>query len=432
MTTTSYDGAPDTNFESSQDFANQMDADDELATFRSRFIIPTDDKGSELLYLVGHSLGLQPVTTRSAVDEELASWAQSGVDAHFRGSRPWTRYHDVVGPPMAELVGAKAEEIILMNALTVNLHLMMLTFYRPSRDRYKVVMEDHAFPSDRYAVASQVQLHGFAPSEAVITVSPRTGEHTLRTEDIVRAIKEAGSEVALVMLGGVNYYTGQYFDLPSIVAAAHKVGAIAGFDLAHAAGNVELHLHDWNVDFAVWCMYKYLNSGPGSLSGCFIHERQYTDRNLPRLSGWWGEDLDKRFRMAGDFQPARGAAGWQISNPNVLSLGAIRASLSIFMEAGPQKLRKKQRRLTGLLEYLLRQRLGGKVEIVTPADTSMRGSQLSLYLHSGGREVYEQLRAHGIICDWRNPNVIRAAPVPLYNTYAEVWRFVDVLQQLCP
>ncbi|MBT8401999.1 MAG: kynureninase, partial [Rhodothermia bacterium] len=317
MSTSPHDNTRSTSFESSQSYAHQMDADDELAVFRSRFLIPADDNGNEILYLVGHSLGLQPVTTRSAVEEELATWSELGVDGHFRGGRPWTRYHETVGPPMAEIVGARTDEIILMNALTVNLHLMMLTFYRPTRDRYKVVMEDHAFPSDRYAVASQVQLHGFDPSEAVITVAPRSGEHTLRTEDIVRTIKDAGNEVALVMFGGVNYYTGQYFDLPGIVAAAHEVGAVAGFDLAHAAGNVELRLHDWDVDFAVWCMYKYLNSGPGSLSGCFIHERQYTNRNLPRLAGWWGEDLDKRFEMAGEFQPAAGAAGWQISNPNV-------------------------------------------------------------------------------------------------------------------
>ncbi len=418
-------------FQATEDFARQLDADDPLAGFRSRFLIPTKGDGTELLYLVGHSLGLQPVTTRSAVDEELGAWERLGVDAHFRGDRPWTRYHDIIGPPMGEIVGAFPEEIILMNALTVNLHLMMLTFYRPTKARYKIVMEDHAFPSDRYAVASQIRLHGFDPAEAVISVGPRSGEHTLRTEDIVREINEAGSDVAMVMFGGVNYYTGQYFDLPKIVEAAHEAGAVAGFDLAHAAGNVELRLHEWNVDFAVWCMYKYLNSGPGSLSGCFIHEHQYTNSDLPRLAGWWGEDLEKRFQMAGGFQAAAGAAGWQISNPNVMSLGAIRASLSIFVEAGPARLRAKQRRLTGFLEFLLRQRLGDRIEIITPSDVDSRGSQLSLHLQAGGREVYDQLRSHGIVCDWRNPNVIRAAPVPLYNTFTEVWRFVDVLERIC-
>ena len=340
-------------FSPDESFALALDADDELAAFRSRFHIPTDGEGRELIYFVGHSLGLQPRSVRAAIEAELSAWANLGVDAHFRGSLPWTQYGEALAPLLASVVGANEDEVILMNALTVNLHHMMISFYRPDAKRFKILMEEHAFPSDRYAVASQCVLHGYDPASTIITVRARPGEHTLRDEDIESVIQERGSEIALVLLGGVNYYTGQLFDLERIARAGRNAGCVVGFDLAHAAGNVELKLHDWDVDFAVWCCYKYLNSGPGSLSGCFVHERHFADHDIPRLKGWWGEGLSKRFQMHGSFEPMHGAGGWQISNPNVLSLASICASLTLFHEAGLDELRQKQRRLTSYVEYLL-------------------------------------------------------------------------------
>ncbi len=413
-------------------YARERDADDDLRSLRSEFLIPRDETGNKLIYFVGHSLGLQPKSAAAAVHQELDAWAARGVDAHFRGHRPWTRYHEILAPAMARVVGARPHEIILMNGLTVNLHLMMISFYRPSASRYKVVMEDHAFPSDRYAVESQVRLHGHEPTDAIIVIEARQGEPTLRTEDIVETIRSRSDEIALVMLGGVNYYTGQAFDLGAITAAAREVGCMVGFDLAHAAGNIELRLHDWDVDFAVWCMYKYLNSGPGALAGCFVHERHGQGADIRRLAGWWGEDVDKRFEMQGRFVPMNGAGGWQISNPNVMSLAVIRSSLEIFERVGMDRLLKKQRDLTGYLEFLIRRRLGGRVDILTPEDREARGSQLSLLVSNGGIQVYDTLRQSGVVCDWRNPDVIRVAPVPMYNSFEEVWRFVDLLDQTVP
>lgn len=414
-------------FDIAESFGLDLDERDPLRRFRSEFHIPTDDAGRELIYFVGHSLGLQPRSTRSAVEEELTRWAEMGVAGHFRGPLPWTRYHEVLGPLMSPIVGASPAEIVVMNALTVNLHHMMISFYRPSPGRFKILMEDHAFPSDRYAVVSQCLLHGYDPDEAIVTMNPRSGEHTPRTEDVLESIRTNGREIALILLGGVNYYTGQLFDLQAVTREGRRAGCVVGFDLAHAAGNVELRLHDWGVDFAVWCCYKYLNGGPGSLAGCFVHERHAGNNDIPRLQGWWGESLDKRFQMSGGFEPMRGAAGWQMSNPNVLSLACIRASLEIFRAAGLPALRSKQRLLTSYLEFLLTTQLPGKVQIITPSDPDQRGSQLSLLVSDGGHQLYEHLLRSGIVCDWRNPNVIRAAPVPLYNTFHEVWRFVQAI-----
>ncbi|NNE46993.1 MAG: kynureninase [Rhodothermales bacterium] len=416
-------------FSPNESYALALDADDKLAAFRSRFHIPTDGEGRELIYFVGHSLGLQPHSVRAAIEAELSAWANLGVDAHFRGSLPWTQYGETLAPLLAPVVGGNEDEVILMNALTVNLHHMMISFYRPGDTRFKILMEEHAFPSDRYAVASQCVLHGYDPASTIITVRARPGEHTLRDEDIESVIQERGSEIALVLLGGVNYYTGQLFDLERIARAGRDAGCVVGFDLAHAAGNVELKLHDWDVDFAVWCCYKYLNSGPGSLSGCFVHQRHFADHDIPRLKGWWGEGLSKRFQMHGSFEPMHGAGGWQISNPNVLSLASIRASLALFHEAGLDELRHKQRRLTSYVEYLLDHHLRREIEILTPADAVRRGSQLSLMVHDDGRAAFDRLRENGVVCDWRNPNVIRVAPVPLYNTFHEVWRFVNLMRR---
>ncbi len=414
-------------FEATEAFALEMDRADPLASFRQRFHIPKDQQGRDLIYFVGHSLGLQPRATRAAIEQELDRWAHLGVDGHFRGDVPWTHYHDVIAPPMSALVGATAEEIVLMNALTVNLHHMMVSFYRPNRSRYRILMEEHAFPSDRYAAAAQCAFHGYDPDDAIISVSPRPGENTLRVEDIEEVVRSRGGEIALILFGGINYYTGQYFDLERITRAGHDAGCVVGFDLAHAVGNVDLALHDWDTDFAVWCCYKYLNGGPGSLAGCFVHERHFDDDTRPRLSGWWGEPLEKRFRMEGPFEPMRGAGGWQASNPNVLSLASIHASLSLFREAGPDRLRFKRERLTGYLEFLLETRMPDTLEILTPRDPAQRGSQLSLAVRPDGRATYDRLRAAGAVCDWRNPDVIRAAPVPLYNTFHEVWRLVDIM-----
>jgi kynureninase len=414
-------------FETTEAFALDLDQADPLASLRKEFHIPRDARGGDLIYFVGHSLGLQPMSTRAAVGRELDRWADLGVEGHFRGESPWTLYQEILAPKMAALVGAGAEETTLMNALTVNLHQMMVSFYRPTRDRYRILMEEHAFPSDRYAVAAQCAFHGYDPDDAIITVRSRPGEHTLRTEDIEEVLTSHGSEIALVLFGGINYYTGQYFDLKRISRAGRQAGCCVGFDLAHAVGNVELALHDWGADFAVWCCYKYLNGGPGSLAGCFVHDRHFGDRTLPRFSGWWGEPMEKRFRMEGAFEPMRGAAGWQASNPNVLSLASIKASLSLFDDAGLDRLRAKRDRLTGYLEYLIDSRLPDTVEVLTPRDPAQRGSQLSLSVRPNGRATYERLRASGVVCDWRNPDVIRAAPVPLYNTFHEVWRFVDLM-----
>lgn len=400
-----------------------LDRSDPLARFRDEFHIPRRVNGEEEIYFAGNSLGLLPKRTPKYVAAELESWKELAVKAHFSGENPWMPYHELLAEPMARLVGAAPGEVVAMNSLTVNLHLMMASFYRPTRERHRILLEERAFPSDDYALESQARFHGFDPSEALVRV---------RSEDVAAVLERDGGSIALVLLPGVQYYTGEAFDIEAITRLAHAKGCIAGFDLAHAAGNLVLRLHDWNVDFAVWCTYKYLNSGPGSVGACFVHERHGRRSDLPRLAGWWGHDKASRFRMEPGFRPIPGAEGWQLSNPPILSLAAIRASLDVFTEAGGMEpLREKSVRLTGYLEWLLRRDLAEPVEILTPADPHRRGCQLSLRVRSSvpGREVFERLEASGVTCDWREPDVIRVAPVPLYNRYEEVWRFVEILKE---
>jgi kynureninase len=414
-------------FQSDKVFAESLDSRDPLASFRNQFHIPKTESGAACIYLCGNSLGLQPKTTKAFIDAELQDWATLGVEGHFHAAHPWMPYHEFLTEPTARLVGAKASEVVVMNSLTVNLHLLMVSFYRPTSERYKILIERGAFPSDQYAVKSQLLFHGFASPDALIELAPRDGEETLRTQDILSAIEQHKNQLALILLGGVNYYTGQCFDMKTITAAGHQHGCTVGFDLAHAAGNVELHLHEWGADFAAWCSYKYLNSGPGSVAGAFVHER-FATADLPRFAGWWGHDKTTRFKMGDAFFPIAGAEGWQLSNPPILSLAAIRASMEIFDTATMPALRKKSEQLTAYLEFLLRD--VPEIEIITPKNPAARGAQLSLKAKQNGRKIFDALTQSGIVCDWREPNVIRVAPVPLYNTFLDVWRFVAVLKSL--
>lgn len=419
----------DTEFEPGEAGALRLDDADPLALFRDRFAIPRDASGAPLVYLSGNSLGLMPLTARDMVNGELDDWATLGVEGHFEGRRPWFSYHEQFRRPGARLVGAVPGEVVMMNSLTVNLHLMLVTFYQPEGRRRKILIESNSFPSDHYAVTTHLRTRGLDPAEALIEAHPREGENCLRTADIEAILAEQGEEIALVMLGGVQYYTGQLFDLQRIAAAARSHGCRVGYDLAHAAGNVELSLHDWDVDFAVWCSYKYLNAGPGAIAGCFIHERHGGDARLPRYAGWWGNDPASRFRMdeERDFIPRAGADGWQLSNPPILSMAPLLASLEIFDEAGMPELRRKSVRLTAYLEYLLEQLNSDRFQLITPRDPVSRGCQLSLRIAGGVGEVRERLRGGGVICDYRPPDTIRAAPVPLYNSFHDVWRFSRLL-----
>ncbi|MGB5211350.1 MAG: kynureninase [Gammaproteobacteria bacterium] len=413
-------------------FARDQDANDPLAIYRQQFHIPPGPDGSESIYLCGNSLGLQPRTVQALIDQELEDWREFGVEGHFRASRPWMPYHEQVATPLASLVGAQAEEVVTMNTLTVNLHLMMVSFYRPTSTRFRLVIEKPAFPSDRYAAESQVRFHGFDPDQALLEISPREGESSIREEDIASCIEEFGESIALVMLPGVQYYSGQLFNIGGITELARSKGCAVGWDLAHAAGNVPLALHDWAPDFAAWCSYKYLNAGPGAVAGCFVHQRHARGFDLPRFAGWWGHDKTTRFQMGPEFVPMPGAEGWQLSNPPILSMTPLIASMSLFEDAGMDRLRKKSESLTGYLESLLLELLTDHVRIFTPTNPSQRGCQLSLSLAQGrerGREVFEAISADGVIADWREPDVIRVAPVPLYNSYQDVWRFVDILRR---
>lgn len=423
MTTTPPSFRPD------EGFAHALDAADPLRSCREWFVLPRRPDGRPAIYFCGHSLGLQPRAAQTLVAEELDAWANHAVDAHFRDPRPWYSYHENVRAFGARLMGAREDEVVFMNSLTVNLHLMLTTFYRPDRQRWRIVVDEPTFPSDRYALQSQIQLHGLDPRSDLLTLTPRPGESLLRTEDIEELLERRGPEIAVVLLNGVNFFTGQFFDLPRITAAARRQGCAVGLDLAHAAGNVPLQLHDWNVDFAIWCSYKYLNSGPGGVGGCFIHERNGQNPTLPRLAGWWGNDPATRFRMhlLPDFTPQPGAAGWQLSNPPILAMAPLLASLDIFDRVGMSALREKSERLTGYLEYLLDQVSPGRFEVLTPRDPAQRGCQLSILVHDRPRELLKALESAGVVCDFREPNVIRVAPVPLYNTYAEVWSFAQVL-----
>lgn len=412
-------------------FAAEQDRADELAHFRERFHIPKRDNLDPEIYLCGNSLGLQPKSTREFVEQELAEWELLGVHGHFAARRPWMPYHEFLTEKTAELVGAKPSEVVNMNTLTANLHFMMVSFYRPTPERYKLLIEKPAFPSDRYAAESQVRFHGFDPKDALLEIGPREGEAVIRDEDLYALIEKHGNEIALILLPGVQYYSGQVFDVAEITRLGHRKGCVVGFDMAHATGNIVQRLHDWNVDFAAWCNYKYMNSGPGAVAGCFVHERHHR-KDLPRFAGWWGHDKSTRFRMGPEFRPIPGAEGWQLSNPPILALAPILASLEIFHEAGMQRLRAKSERLTGYLEFLLRDRLPDRIEIITPREPSRRGCQLSLRVTENapvqGRRVFETLEANGVTCDWREPDVIRVAPVPLYNSFMDVHRFVDELE----
>lgn len=408
-----------------------MDAKDPLGGYRERFHIPCGKGGEPVIYFCGNSLGLMPRSVREAVDQELEDWAKLAVDAHFEGRSPWYSYHEQFRETAARLVGARPGEVVLMNSLTVNLHLMLATFYRPTKKRYKLLMDWPTFPSDIYAAKSQTSLHRFDPNEAVFFVRPREREHTIRESDIVSILEDHGDIISLVLLAGVNFYTGQVYDIPRIVAAAQREGCIVGLDLAHAAGNVPLALHDWNIDFAVWCSYKYLNSGPGAVGGCFVHERHAKNAKLQRLAGWWGNDPTTRFQMhlQPDFVPVETAEAWQVSNPPILSMAPLRASLAIFDEAGMSALRAKSEQLTGYLQFLIDRMPSEKYEVITPREAHARGCQLSILAKQHPKELFAKLENASVKVDFREPNVIRVAPVPLYNTFHEVWRFAQILGQ---
>ena len=420
-------------FENTLAFAKELDDNDSMKNFRSKFFIPQHN-GKDSVYFTGNSLGLQAKTTSQYVQQELDDWAKLGVEGHFEAKNPWMPYHEIFPKQLSKIVGCKENEVVVMNQLTVNLHLLMVSFYRPTKQRYKIICEAKAFPSDQYAFETQAIYHGFKAEDAVIEVAPREGEHTLRTEDILSTIKEHGESVAVVLFGGVNYYTGQLFDIKAITDAAHSIGAYAGFDLAHAAGNVELELHDWNVDFACWCSYKYLNSGPGGVAGAYIHEKHVTNNELPRFAGWWGYKKETRFKMGKGFEPIPTAEGWQLSNAPILSMAAHKASLDIFEEAGMERLHEKRKQLAAYLHFVLndinRRQVEKVLEIITPANVVERGCQVSIMMLKDGKRVFDELTKQGVIADWREPNVIRIAPVPLYNSFEDIFRFGEIINSI--
>lgn len=424
------------NYTNTLEFAQQQDKTDKLAAFRDKFFFP-ELNGKQAVYFCGNSLGLQPKTALAALQQELNDWAKFAVEGHFHAKNPWFSYEKLFDAPLARLVGAKPSEVCALGSLTNNLHLLMVSFYRPTATRFKILCEEKPFASDQYALESQAKFHGLNPDEAIVELKPREGEATLRTEDIVAKIEELKDQLALVLIGGVNYYTGQAFDMKTITEAAHKAGALAGFDLAHATGNLVMNLHGWNVDFACWCSYKYLNSGPGSVAGIFVHEKHGNNKELPRFAGWWGNDPNTRFKMEKGFVPAVGADGWQLSNAPVFSMAVHKASLDIFDEAGIENLREKSERLTGFLEFIIEEVNSPQstvhspqIKILTPPKKEDRGCQLSLVFTENGKQIHEQLLKAGIITDWRNPDVIRLAPVPLYNSFEDVWKFGDELNKI--
>ncbi len=421
------------NFENSLQFARKQDSEDALGHFRDRFHHPRVN-GKQALYFTGNSLGLMPKSARAALETELSDWAELGVEGHFHAHNPWVNYHELLTPMVADIVGAKHSEVVCMNSLTVNLHFQFISFYRPTAKRYKIISESKMFPSDRYMLETQTRFHGFDPDEAIIEIAPREGEFVIREEDILAAIEEHRDELAMVFFGAVNYFTGQFFDLPKLTKAAHEAGAIAGFDLAHAAGNLPLQMHDWNVDFAAWCSYKYLNSGAGNIAGIYIHEKHGQDLELPRFGGWWGHDKERRFEMENTFRPMPGAEGWQISNEPILGMAVKKASLEIFVEAGMAALREKSIRLTGFLEFNLHdifdEDSSVQLRIISPEDIHARGCQLSLKLIGLGRSFFDELMNQGVVVDYREPDVIRLAPVPLYNSFEDVFRAGEIMKQL--
>ena len=413
------------NYKDTANFALELDAKDELRSYRNEFHIPLQKNGEPHVYMCGNSLGLQPKRTKQFLNQELEDWATFGVEGHFHAKNPWLPYHEFLAESYAKIVGAKSSEVVAMNTLTVNLHLMMVSFYRPSQKRHKIIIEGDAFPSDIYAVESQIKHHGFLPESSLIKLRPRDGESAIRTEDIAAIIAAEGDEIALIMLGGVNYYTGQVFDFEIITKLAHAKEINVGFDLAHAAGNIKLELHKWGVDFAVWCSYKYLNSGPGSVAGAFVHEKHH-NTSLPRFAGWWGHNKEERFKMPDKFNPIESAEGWQLSNPPILSLAAIRASLSIFDEVGMDKLVAKSKKLTDYLVFLLNSIDSDRIQIITPEE---RGCQLSIRVKNGNKDLFDAITEKGVIADWREPDVIRIAPIPLYNSFQDVFNFYSILKE---
>ncbi len=416
-------------FEDTLEFAQQLDKNDPLAQYREKFFIPKMENGKECIYLCGNSLGLQPKTVRQAIGQELDDWAKYGVEGHFHAKNSWVSYHELLAEPTARLVGAKPSEVVTMNSLTVNLHILMVSFYRPTPERHKILIEANAFPSDQYAVKSQIAYHGYNIDDSLIEVGSHNGDAAIHDEDIFSIIEREGDSIALILLGGVNYLTGQVFDMRKITELGHKKGCVVGFDLAHGAGNIVLKLHDWDVDFAVWCTYKYLNSGPGSIASAFVHQRHESSK-LPRFAGWWGHDKKSRFKMGPNFQVLDGAEGWQLSNPPIFQLAALRASMAIFDEVGMPTLRNKSVLLTEYLFFLIDKCLNDNVEIITPREPERRGCQLSIRVTYNGRELFHSLLKQGVICDWREPDVVRVATVPLYNSFTDVFRFVEVFKRV--
>jgi len=417
-------------FKSDLESALQLDKDDELSHFRHRFHIPKHSDGSDSIYLCGNSLGLQPKLTQEYISQELNDWAKLGVEGHVHGNNPWLSYHELLTDKMAEVVGAKPIEVVVMNTLTTNLHLMMVSFYKPTSKRYKILIEGDAFPSDKYAVESQLRHHGFDDEEGLLLWNSREGEELLRYEDLEQILEDHGNEIALIMIGGVNYYTGQFFDLKRITELGHSYGCVVGFDCAHGAGNVNLDLHNSGADFAIWCSYKYLNSGPGSLSGVFVHERHAYNKELNRFTGWWSHNKETRFKMRDDFDMLPGAEGWQLSNPPILSMAAIKASLDIFADAGMNNLISKSHKLTAYFEFLVNSIGNDSIKIITPTDKNERGCQLSIQVKNADRTLHDKLTEAGIISDWREPDVIRCAPVPLYNTFEDIYKMVERLKAI--
>ncbi len=419
-------------FQNTREFAQQLDTQDELKQYRNEFIFPQHN-GKNVIYFTGNSLGLQPKRTKQYVDDVMNDWGNLAVEGHFYAEKPWWDYHERFANPLSELVGAKPSEVTVMNTLTVNLHLLMVSFYRPTKTRYKIICEEKAFPSDQYMFQGQVGFHGYKPEDAIVEIKRREGEHNIRLEDILAKIDEVGDELALVLFGGVNYYTGQVFDMNAITEAGHKVGAMVGFDLAHAAGNIALKLHDWNVDFAAWCSYKYMNSGPGNASGCFIHEKHHTNKELSRFGGWWGHNKERRFKMEPQYDPIVGANGWQVSNLPILSLAPYLASIEMFAEVGMEKLIKKRNQLTAYLEFILyeigKELEDSNFEIITPNNQEQRACQLSVFLHGQGRSLFDYLMKNGVVTDWREPNVIRLAPAPFYCSYEDMYEFGQIIKQ---
>lgn len=419
-----------TNHKLGLDYAKEQDQNDPLKDYRKKFHIPTDQNGKELVYLCGNSLGLQPKTTKEYIDQELNDWAQLGVEGHTEAKNPWLPYHEFLTENMAKVVGAKPIEVVVMNTLTANLHFMMVSFYKPTSKRYKILIESDAFPSDKYAVESQLRHHGYDDKDGLILWKPREGEELLRYEDLEGLLDKHGEEIALVLIGNTNYYTGQFFDMKRISDLGHKHGCIVGFDCAHGAGNVNLKLHDSDADFAVWCTYKYLNSGPGSLAGAFVHEKHAYDKSLNRFTGWWSHNKQTRFNMRHEFDVLPGAEGWQLSNPPILSMAAIKASLDIFGEVGIEALNEKSKKLTRYFEFLLKQLGEDTIRIITPEDPKERGCQLSIQVKNADKNLFDKLTKSGVIADWREPDVIRCAPVPLYNSFEDVYRMVENLKSI--